>query len=280
MLTTERRVDPRRRTGAMVALALALPLGLPAQQDSTPRDARETTADRRSATLVGQVVNATTGRPVDGAVVSMVGSGFGALTDSTGAFRIPRTQAGRDTIEVRYIGYEPSRTPIELAPEQTSRVTLLLSPTVVRVADLTVEVRRSRRSARLAGFLERREKGFGDFFTPRDIRTRNPRLPSDLLRGIPGVTVGRIQHGKAPVYMGRGSRLGCKPAVYLDGVYQSGLDVDDIPPEDLGAVEVYKGATDTPPEFMRTGTTCGAVVIWTPDGPDFLDWEPEDPGGG
>lgn len=265
-------MDRRRRSGSIAALALAIPLGLPAQQDSTSSDARP---ESRSATLVGQVVSATTGRPVDGAVVSMIGSGFGALTDSTGAFRIPQTYAGRDTIEVRYIGYEPSRTPIELAPEQTNRVTLLLSPTVVRVADLTVEVRRSRRSAKLRGFIERREKGFGIFFTPRDILTRNPRLPSDLLRGIPGVTVGRIEHGKAPVHMGRGAR-GCRPAIYLDGVYQSGLDVDDIPPEDLGAVEVYRGATDTPPEFMRLGSTCGAVVIWTPSGPDFLDWDPDD----
>lgn len=267
-------MDARKKTAAIATLALAIPLGVPAQQDSAsaPPDAQPSLV-----TLVGQVVNATTGRPVDGAVVSMVGSGFGAVTDSAGAFRIPRTHAGPDTIEVRYIGYEPSRTPIQLPPDQTSRVTLLLSPTVVRVADLTVEVRGSRRSAKLAGFIERRERGFGVFFTPRDIRTRNPRLPSDLLRGIPGVTVGRIVHGKAPVYLGRGAQRGCPPAVYLDGVYQSGLDVDDIPPEDLGAVEVYKGAADTPPEFMRLGRTCGAIVIWTPDGPDFLDWDPDLP---
>lgn len=270
-------MDARSRIGAIAALALlAAPGPLAAQERGGSGPDEEA---RRFAALVGQVVDATTGRPVDGAVVSMVGSGFGALTDSTGAFRIPRTHAGADTIEVRYIGFEPSRTAIELAPEQTSRVTLLLSPTVVRVAELTVEVRRSRRSAKLAGFIERRERGFGVFFTPRDIRTRNPRLPSDLLRGIPGVTVGPIRHGKAPVHIGRGSRLGCPPAIYLDGVYQAGMDLDDIPPEDLGAVELYRGATDTPPQFMRTGSTCGAIVIWTPDGPDFLDWDPDVPGG-
>ena len=40
---------------------------------------------------------------------------------------------------------------------------------------------------------------------------------------------------------------------------------------------LYRGATDTPVEFMRTmGRTCGAVVIWTPDGPDFFrDWDPD-----
>jgi hypothetical protein len=227
--------------------------------------------------LVGQVVNAATGAPVGGAVVSSVGSGFGAITDSTGNFNIPQAYAGLDTIEVRFIGYEPSRTEISLEAGETSRVTLLLSPTVLRVADLTVEVRRDRRSRKLAEFLDRRAKGFGEFWTPRDIRNRSPRLTSDLLRGIPGVHVTRIEHGRAEVFIGRGARADCPPAVFLDGVYQSGLQPDDIPREDLGAMELYRGATDTPMEFMRTmGRTCGAVVIWTPDGPDFFtDWDPD-----
>lgn len=254
-------------TAAVALLGVTLPL---AAQDA---------AARRSATLVGQVVNATTGRPIEGAVVSLIGSGYGAITDSLGNFRVPQTWAGTDTLEVRFIGYEPSRTEVELAPNETSRITLLLSQTVVRVADLVVEVRQTRKAQKLQGFIERMEKGFGTFFTPRDIRTRNPRLTSDLMRGIPGVRVGRIEHGRAPVSFARGSLPGCRPAIYLDGVHQAGLEVDDIPAEDLGAVEVYKGITDTPMEFMRTND-CGAIVIWTPDGPDFMDWAydlPPDP---
>ncbi len=115
------------------------------------------------------------------------------------------------------------------------------------------------------------------FFSPRDIQNRSPRLTSDLLRGLPGVRVTRIEHGRAQVFVGRGARADCPPAVYLDGVYQSGLQPDDIPREDLGAMELYRGATDTPVEFMHTtGRTCGAVVIWTPDGPDFFrNWDPD-----
>ena len=251
------------RVAAVVAIGAGLVAGeLAAQEGDEPLP----------ASLVGQVVNATTGMPVDGAVVNLLASGYGAITDSAGNFRIPQTWAGRDTVEVRFIGYEPSTTPIELAPRETSRVTLLLSPTAVRVADLVVEVRQTRRSRNLEGFLERKDRGFGEFFTPRDIVLRNPRLPSDLMRGIPGVTVGRIQYGKAPVFIGTGERLGCPPAIYLDGVYQAGMDLDDIPAEDLGAVEVYKGITDTPMEFMRSSSTCGAIVIWTPSTIDFQDW--------
>ncbi len=262
------------RFPVVLAMAAVLPAGLGAQDESAGGQSQEV---RTPAQLIGQVVDASTGRAVDGAVVSLLGSGYGAITDSTGNFRIPQTFAGMDTLEVRFIGFEPSRTAVELAPNETTRVTLLLSPQAVRVADLTIEVRRSRRSLRLQGFLERRQRGFGVFLTPRDIRNRNPRLPSDLLRGLPGVTVGRIEYGKAQVYMGRGARRDCKPAVYLDGVYQSRMDVDDIPPEDLGAMEIYRGISDIPAEFMRTGTVCGAIVIWTPDGPDFMDWDPDIP---
>jgi hypothetical protein len=263
-----------RRASPIAILLLGAPTVLPAQEEAGPGTRQET---RELAVLVGQVVSAATGAPIDGAVVSSVGSGFGAITDSTGNFNIPQAYAGTDTIEVRFIGYEPSRTEISLEAGETSRVTLLLSPTVLRVADLTVEVRRDRRSRKLAGFLERRAKGFGMFFSPRDIQNRSPRLTSDLLRGLPGVRVTRIEHGRAQVFVGRGARADCPPAVYLDGVYQSGLQPDDIPREDLGAMELYRGATDTPVEFMHTtGRTCGAVVIWTPDGPDFFrNWDPD-----
>jgi hypothetical protein len=262
-----------QRAGPIAILFLALPIALSGQEEESQEAPQET---RRPAQLVGQVVNASTGLPIEGAVVASLASGFGGITDSTGNFRIPQVYAGTDTLEVRYIGYEVSSTEVTLEANETTRVTLLLSQTVVRVADLTVEVRRDRRSLKLAGFLERREKGFGMFWTPRDIRARNPRLPSDLLRGLPGVHVGRIEHGVAEVYVGRNVRRDCPPAVYVDGVYQSGLQVDDIPREELGAVELYRGASDTPMEYMRTaGRTCGAILIWTPDGPEFFtNWDP------
>ena len=114
-----------------------------------PASGQQESETRRSAVLVGQVISASTGRPVDGAVVYLLGSGFAALTDSLGQFRIPQTWAGFDTLEVRFIGFEPARQPIDLVPDETTRVTLLLSQTVVRIADLTVEIRQTRRTRNL-----------------------------------------------------------------------------------------------------------------------------------
>jgi hypothetical protein len=260
------------RTRRFFAVTLALAAAFVASAATVIGQEEETQEARLPAVLIGQVVNASTGLPIDGAVVNLIGSGYGAITDTLGNFRIPQTWAGPDTLEVRYIGFEPSRTALTLADNEITRVTLLLSQTVVRVADLVVEVRQTRRSRNLQGFVERMQRGFGEFFTPGDIRNRNPRLPSDLLRGIPNVSVGPIRYGRAEVSLGRGTRLGCPPALYLDGVYQAGMFLDDIPAEDLGAVEVYVGATDTPMQFMRTSSTCGAIAIWTPETIDFQDW--------
>jgi len=249
--------------------------GVLAGSPSSARAQEET--ERETATLAGQVVSASTGLPIEGARVILLGSGYGAITDAEGNFRVPRTWAGTDSVEVRYIGYEAGYTVIDLAPGLTTTVTLTLSSTVIRIADLTVEVRQTRRARNFAGFEERMNKGMGTFFTPRDIINRNPRLPSDLLRGLPNVSVGRIEYRRAEVFLGEGQRLGCPPALYLDGMYQAGMQFDDLEREVLGAVEVYKRDVETPMEFMRTGSTCGAIVVWTPDGPGFLDWARELP---
>ncbi len=265
------------RCPRLAALTLVAGAVLAGSPGSTLAQEEQETEDRRTAELVGQVASASTGLPIEGAIVILMGSGYGATTDAEGNFRIPRTWAGRDSIEVRFIGYEAGHTLIDLAPDQTTRVTLTLSRTVIRIADLTVEVRQTRRARNLAGFVERLEKGFGTFFTPRDIINRNPRLPSDLLRGLPNVSVGRIEYGRAEVFLGEGARLRCPPALYLDGMYQAGMQFDDLERDVLGAVEVYRRDVETPMEFMRTGSTCGAIVVWTPDGPGFLDWAGELP---
>lgn len=219
--------------------------------------------------FLGQVVSASTGKPLEGAVVTLLGSGYGAITDSAGNFRVPRAPAGADTVEVRYIGFEESQVPLEIRPRRTTRVVLLLSPTVVRIADLEVEIERERIPGKMQGFWERRERGFGYFFSPEEIEDRRPlRRPSDLLREVPGLRVERERFGQAPVYLSRRGRS-CEPPVYLDGMYMANMRPDDIAPEELGAVEVYRGPSETPPEFMRLGEQCGAIVIWTPVGGTF-----------
>ena len=254
-------------TAAMAAFvcALALPVGAGAQDSSGSREPVP------RATFIGTVVSAVTGLPVEGATVIMALSGMGAITTEDGTFRIPVTPAGHDTVEVRRIGFEPARLAIDLVADETNRATFLLSDSYIRLQELVVEARQTRADRNLSGLEQRMELGQGTFFLPEQIIRRNPRLPSDLLRGLPGVTVSRIQHNRATVRFRGFSQSNCAPALYLDGVYQAGMEFDDLPRDELGAVEVYRRELEIPGEYIRQ-SKCGAILVWSPHSPEFLTW--------
>lgn len=218
------------------------------------------------ASMAGSVVSASDGTPLAGAFVSLARTGVGAITDSAGHFRIPRTLAGTDTVSVHFVGYETSKTEIELAPEKLTRVVFLLSPTVVRVAEIYVEVPREQRPGPMADFERRSSRRAGYFLSPEDIQKRQPRLASDALRGVPGIDVGAPFMGKAPVRMTR--HVGdCAPNIFLDGIYMPRMEVDDLRVDDLGAIEVYRSPSEVPAEFKSmTAAGCGAIVIWSAGG--------------
>lgn len=255
---------------AVVGAWLAVPSALGAQESDEPEGAEgaspRAAAPAGPAAMAGTVVSASDGRPLQGAFVSLARTGVGAITDSTGNFRIPRTLAGSDTVSVHYVGFETSKTEIELAPDRITRVVFLLSPTVVRVAELYVEVPRAERPGPMREFERRRARRAGFFLSAEDIRERQPGVASDVLRGVPGLDVGPVFMGKATVRMSR--HLGdCQPNIFLDGIYMPRMEVDDLRPEDLGAMEIYRSPAEVPPEFksMSAGG-CGAIVIWTSGG--------------
>ena len=93
----------------------------------------------------------------------------------------------------------------------------------------------------------------------------------------------RLDANIAPIIVVRGPRqIGKTTAQFqiIQDLLDEGVDpkrilrvqFDDLPRDDLGAVEVYRREVETPMEFMRTGSTCGAIVVWTPSGAGFLDW--------
>lgn len=225
-------------------------------------------SDSTTATLTGRVVSAMSGGPLGDARVLLKGSGHGAFTDSTGHFTIRDAPAGRDTLQVSLIGFAEEQVPLTLKPDHTTRVTLMLSETVLRVEDITVEVQSPRREiGKLSEFWDRQERGLGHFITPQEIEEANPQHGSDLLRMVPGVRVGAYQLGQASVSFSR-AREGCEPTYYLDGVLRQSMHIDDLNRDDLLAIEVYSGPAETPAQYKFGGRSCGTIVIWTREGRD------------
>ena len=256
----------RLATGTCLALVLVASGSEPVsgQQDTLATR----TSDAATATFTGRVVSAMTGGPLESARVVLTSSGRGAFTDERGVFTMDDVAPGRDTVEVGLMGFARERVPLTLKPGHVTRVTLMLSETVLRVENITVEVERRTEIGKLSGFYRRMRRGLGVFVTPEEIEERAARHTSDYLRGVAGVSVGAQRLGGASVRITRHAPTGCRPTYYLDGVANRSLDLDDLSRDDVLAIEVYRGPSETPPRFSFGGSSCGTIVIWTREGRD------------
>jgi hypothetical protein len=125
----------------------------------------------------------------------------------------------------------------------------------------------ARRALALRNFDERKARGLGLFVTRSDILARNPLRPSDLLRDKRGVRVVRLSNNYYGVrFAAYSARVRpCAPSMWIDGQLAPGMEIDDLLPDDIYAIELYESFASVPAEFApRTSTVpCGTIVIWT-----------------
>ncbi len=67
-----------------------------------------------------------------------------------------------------------------------------------------------------------------------------------------------------------GMQGGCPAQVFLDGVLanrggdRAGVVIDDlVSPLDVEVIEIFKGLSSIPPEFLTREARCGVIAIWT-----------------
>jgi len=130
----------------------------------------------------------------------------------------------------------------------------------VELAPIVVEATSVDAVLSLAGFYQRRNKGFGRFVTGEDIDRRKPANLSAMLTAT-GITMRCVRTACYPARYVSGRR--CAVPVFLDGLRVEAYDIDNIPPGDVLGIEVYRQGADTPAEFSRWSADCGAVIIWT-----------------
>jgi hypothetical protein len=215
-----------------------------------------------TAGLVGNVRDSL-GGPVPLAQLSV--SGVRSLSDSAGRFAMAGLPSGGATLQVRRLGFAPLDHQLELAGGRTDSVQLVLAMLPRELVEITSRAS-DRARARLTDFYRHRENGSGYYFDRREIEQRRVQRISDLLRRLPGVRVATDRTGRYVVRMTRAvSGRDCPPDFWIDGIRAPFLNVDDVPVVDVEALELYKGPSGIPPEYLgRLGSPgCGAVVIWT-----------------
>ena len=218
------------------------------------------------AALVGMVRDSV-GRGIPNAEVRLSGAVAAyARTNDSGVFRLATLPAGAIHVTARRLGFAPASTKLTLRGGATDSLVLSLTAVAIAIEGVTVEDEYDARSHRLlAGFWERRARGFGNYITRDEIEKRDPHDFVDLVRMIPSVTV-QTRGGRKVIRFARSTgRIDCPPQYFVDGMRIENGSPDEFTPEDVEAVELYSGPATTPPQFAPrfNSYTCGAVVIWT-----------------
>ena len=283
-LVQARRALVRRRV-RRVSTALSLLLGASASH-AAAQDATIASLHARHV-LQGNVRAADESRLVGARIELLAVAGrllspqTATITNHEGVFRFEDVDDGIARMAIRRLGFRPETLSVEMPQVDGGAIVVLLERVAQPLAPVLV------REARVNGalpnaFERRRSSGFGHFITRADIEKQNPQRTMDLLRSVPGLTVGGSDGSRSVRFRSTGGRSGCDVSFFLNGVPVASLDLDALSPRGIESVEIYSGAA-TVPAALRSALApggCGAIAIWSRMGDAPIEYADEDDGFG
>jgi len=223
--------------------------------------------NRGSAVLTGRVTDVT-GAPMAQAQVAVEGGAAIAVTGADGTFSLAGLPSGTTSAVVRKIGYSPALRTVHLRAKEPQRLTVALTAGVRALPTVTVTGTMDAALKKL-GFNERRNMvARSSFLLPADIEKKQARQFTDLIRNMNGFRV--TDSGMGQMIEGTrgsgGAQAGCVN-VYVDRVAFEQMSPGDLdsafPVNNIGAIETYASANETPAEFTMPGRACATIVVWT-----------------
>ena len=217
-----------------------------------------------SGILVGQIVDADTGRPVQDASVRLTEIDQTTTTNNHGMFTLGDQPFGVYTLEVERLGYEGRSLPVRVEGDRQQSVQVQISKQPFELEGLNVSVQARSGRLDMDGLIRRMNLGFGSFVTVDELKRRPMARITDLLRGTAGVAVyvNQLDHTFTIDVRGRV----CEPDVFIDGVRYHGTpnELDFPRASDLEAVEVYKGIAEIPGIYTlaKRERQCGVIAVW------------------
>lgn len=217
--------------------------------------------------LRGIVVD-TAGYPLPNVEVRIMDLGRMARSDVAGRFAIDRITDRVVDLTVRRLGYEVRFVRVSMINGEGDSLRVVMFAEPLRLTQVEIEAAEEVHPF-FSEFDKRRSRGVGTFVTREQIEKLNTSYPSDVFRRIPGMRFVGVNGGMGVRFVSstgmRGSRGGdCAPTIWVDGTAALGMEIDDIRAGDIHGMEIYRGASTTPPQFAKAGLTqCGAIVVWT-----------------
>jgi hypothetical protein len=226
--------------------------------------------DRGKAGTIAGVVRDSAGASVAGADVRIGGTALRTESNADGAFRFTGAPAGQMSLQVRRLGFRPASVLVDVGEGAASKVDVIIASTPAALPPVIVRGTNRQYRGRMAEFYHRRDAGNGRFVTRAEIEKQNPRVLSDVLRRLPGVTLHATNAFRGPRPRMRGARMSCAPQFVIDGTQLAAaaeMDLDQIEPRAVEGIEVYSGPATVPVQFQMANTGgCGMILIWTRSG--------------
>lgn len=233
--------------------------------------------------IVGRVIDDLSEVPLSQARVALLAPDGSVITraetSETGTFEFQVRNVRAIRLRVQRFGYQANTTPLlYFDVRRFFQIEVRLDPEAILLAPLEVISWSPRpENALHEAFKRRVETGLGVYITREEVEKRNPLLVSDLLREVPGLDFRTSAYGTRPsVRMVRAAGMACVTQIFLDGFLMNGrafsgsgfapidLRIDDVvSPSSVEGIEIYRGLSTVPPEFLNPDADCGVIAIWT-----------------
>ena len=233
-------------------------------------------AQEKGATISG-VVRDSAGTPIEMAEIRIAGTKLRTTSGLMGQFRLDDVPAGKFWFGVRRMGYAPLMTAITLRNGGRREFDVQLEPLPIGLSEVKVKARSGYSgTGRYADFERRRRVAWGSFITRDDIaREKPPSLSWMLTRYLPGYSPYDLDNAWQEFDESRftqtsmdrtsfGRSRGCGVGVSVNGGMPMGWGLNEFQPNDVEAIEVYRGRTSHfPAEFAHYGRSyCNLIVVW------------------
>ncbi len=229
-----------------------------------------------SGTVAGQVVDASSNRPLADAQVSVPGSGVGTLTNAAGRFLLLNVPAGEIEIRVDLIGYESQSQTLTVSGGASASATFRMAQTAISLDELVV--------TGVGQATQRRALGTTvDVISAAEIDQAPVQNVAQLLQGrVAGATVNATSSqpgtGSLINFRGVSSVSGAQtPVIYIDGVRvdsdqstssgtggEQSSALADLMVGDIERVEITKGGAAS--TLYGSDAATGVIQIFTKKG--------------
>ena len=235
--------------------------------------AESTLGDERIAHLRGRVVVSGTNDPVEGALVTLGGSGKTVLSRWDGRFVLGDVQPGLQQMRVEHLAYAGRTWAIEAQPGSAYDARIPIEVEAIALDGIEVSVRSRAVARKLEPVFERMERGLGGIFlTTHDFLQRGNGPVANMLQGLPSTRVTGKGGSSWRLSFRRGSsnlQAGCSPEIWVDGIRMVSARGDQseflaMSTLDVEVIEVFPSASSIPADYA-TNSFC-MVGIWTKRG--------------